>query len=83
MIVLFCSKKGFNVTSFGTGNAVKLPGSAPDKPNIYDFSVTYDEMYRDLIKKDYELYPLYVTNIDDFKKCPYLRFSMGGEIYIF
>jgi len=52
----FLSKKGFNVTSFGTGNAVKLPGSAPDKPNIYDFSVTYDEMYRDLIKKDYELY---------------------------
>ena len=52
------SKKGFNVKSFGTGNMVKLPGPAPDKPNIYDFSITYDAMYRDLMQKDYELYPL-------------------------
>ncbi len=27
----FLSKKGFNVESFGTGDKVKLPGSAPDK----------------------------------------------------
>jgi len=52
----FLSKKGFNVESFGTGNMVKLPGPAPDKPNIYDFSITYDAMYRDLMQKDYELY---------------------------
>ncbi|CAG5125023.1 unnamed protein product [Candidula unifasciata] len=52
----FLSKKGFNVKSFGTGNMVKLPGPAPDKPNIYDFSITYDAMYRDLMQKDYELY---------------------------
>ncbi|KAH9499368.1 RNA polymerase II subunit A C-terminal domain phosphatase [Bulinus truncatus] len=52
----FLSKKGFCVKSFGTGNMVKLPGPAPDKPNIYDFSITYDAMYRDLMQKDYELY---------------------------
>lgn len=27
----FLAKKGFNVESFGTGDKVKLPGSAPDK----------------------------------------------------
>lgn len=52
----FLSKKGFCVKSFGTGNMVKLPGPAPDKPNIYDFSITYDAMYRDLMEKDNELY---------------------------
>ncbi|KAJ8021389.1 RNA polymerase II subunit A C-terminal domain phosphatase SSU72 [Holothuria leucospilota] len=49
------SKKGFNVKSFGTGANVKLPGSAPDKPNIYDFSTTYEQMYQDLCKKDKHL----------------------------
>lgn len=52
----FLGKKGFRVQSFGTGNQVKLPGPSPDKPNIYDFSVTYDEMYKDLMRKDPELY---------------------------
>lgn len=52
----FLSKKGFNVRSFGTGANVKLPGSAPDRPNIYPFDLTYDEIYRDLVKKDPQLY---------------------------
>ncbi|XP_070560842.1 RNA polymerase II subunit A C-terminal domain phosphatase SSU72-like [Ptychodera flava] len=49
-------KKGFNVKSFGTGTHVKLPGPALDKPNIYDFSTTYDQMYKDLVSKDLTLY---------------------------
>ncbi|KAK7093892.1 RNA polymerase II subunit A C-terminal domain phosphatase SSU72-like [Littorina saxatilis] len=52
----FLGKKGFRVQSFGTGNQVKLPGPSPDKPNVYDFSVTYDEMYKDLWRKDPDLY---------------------------
>lgn len=52
----FLSKKGFNVRSFGTGSQVKLPGPSPERPNIYDFNTTYDEMYKDLLRKDSELY---------------------------
>lgn len=43
--------------SFGSGAQVKLPGSAPDKPNVYDFGVTYEQMYQDLMEKDKALYP--------------------------
>lgn len=50
------SKKGFNVRSFGSGNCVKLPGPSFDRPNVYDFNVTYDEMYKDLAEKDKTLY---------------------------
>ncbi|XP_002737376.1 RNA polymerase II subunit A C-terminal domain phosphatase SSU72-like [Saccoglossus kowalevskii] len=50
------SKKGFNVKSFGTGTHVKLPGPAPDKPNVYDFQTTYEQMYKDLEDKDINLY---------------------------
>ncbi|ELV10899.1 RNA polymerase II subunit A C-terminal domain phosphatase SSU72 [Tupaia chinensis] len=50
------SKRGFCVRSFGTGTRVKLPGPAPDKPNVYDFHTTYDQMYKDLLRKDEKLY---------------------------
>lgn len=51
------SKRGFNVKSYGSGTHVKLPGSAADKPNIYTFNTTYQQMYDDLLRKDYNLYP--------------------------
>lgn len=47
------------MSSFGTGDKVKLPGTAPDKPNIYDFASTYEEIYQDLLGKDKSLYPFY------------------------
>ncbi|GIX94594.1 RNA polymerase II subunit A C-terminal domain phosphatase SSU72 [Caerostris darwini] len=52
----FLGKKGFKVRSFGSGNQVKLPGPAPDKPNVYDFSISYEQMYQDLLSKDKALY---------------------------
>jgi hypothetical protein len=57
IIDLFCSKKGFHVKSYGTGDKVKLPGPAPDKPNCYEFGITYEEIYQDLLVKDKTLYP--------------------------
>ncbi|CAG0888991.1 unnamed protein product [Darwinula stevensoni] len=52
----FLSKRGFNVMSFGTNDKVKLPGQSIDKPNCYEFGVTYDEIYKDLVAKDHNLY---------------------------
>jgi RNA polymerase II subunit A C-terminal domain phosphatase SSU72 len=45
------------VKSYGTGDKVKLPGPAADRPNIYDFGCTYEEIYQDLMMKDNTLYP--------------------------
>lgn len=55
----FLAKKGFLVKSFGTGEKVKIPGSAADKPNIYEFGTSYDEIYQDLLEKDKTLYVYY------------------------
>ena len=52
----FLSKKGYNVDSYGTGDKVKLPGPTADKPNVYDFGTTYEEIYTDLFKRDQILY---------------------------
>ncbi|KAL1116669.1 hypothetical protein AAG570_005141 [Ranatra chinensis] len=51
-----CSKKGFRVKSYGTGDKVKLPGTAIDRPNVYDFNCTYEEIYQDLFIKDASFY---------------------------
>ncbi|XP_026464098.1 RNA polymerase II subunit A C-terminal domain phosphatase SSU72 [Ctenocephalides felis] len=52
----FLSKKGFRVESFGTGDKVKLPGTAIDRPNCYEFGTSYEEIYKDLANKDKAFY---------------------------
>lgn len=49
-------KRGFNVWSFGTGANVKLPGTAPDKPIVYNFRVPYREIYEELRAQNEEYF---------------------------
>lgn len=50
------AKKGLTVDSYGTNTVIKIPGPAIDKPNVYQFGVTYEEIYQDLLQKDPDLY---------------------------
>ncbi|KAL0207578.1 hypothetical protein P9112_012206 [Eukaryota sp. TZLM1-RC] len=50
------ASSGFDVYSYGTGISVKLPGPSLEEPVVYDFGVSYQNMYNDLKNKDPELY---------------------------
>ena len=50
------AKKKFCVTSYGTGDKVKIPGPSVREPNVYPFGTTYEEIYKDLVSKDKQLY---------------------------
>ncbi|KAF2317569.1 hypothetical protein GH714_024776 [Hevea brasiliensis] len=49
-------RQGFDVSSYGTGAHVKLPGPSLREPNVYDFGTPYKQMFDDLRRKDPDLY---------------------------
>jgi RNA polymerase II subunit A C-terminal domain phosphatase SSU72 len=53
---LFVERGVPNVSSYGTGSQIKLPGPSRNQPNVYDFGATYQEIYQDLIAKDQQFY---------------------------
>lgn len=48
-------RHGLDVSSYGTGAHVKLPGPSLREPNVYDFGTPYKFMYDDLRRKDPDL----------------------------
>ncbi|PNY16595.1 RNA polymerase II subunit A C-terminal domain phosphatase SSU72-like protein [Trifolium pratense] len=49
-------RQGFDVSSYGTGTHVKLPGPSLREPNVYEFGTPYKYMLDELRRKDPELY---------------------------
>ncbi|XBW36702.1 hypothetical protein QEN19_002277 [Hanseniaspora menglaensis] len=48
---------GYKVVSFGTGNAVKIPGLTKEQPNVFAFGTPYTEMLKALEEQESTISP--------------------------
>lgn len=81
----YLSKKNYLVQSFGTGDKVKLPGTSVDRPNCYEFGVSYEDIYNDLLSKDKQYYKQsgllhMIERNKRIKMCPQ-RFQDSKEVF--
>ncbi|XVF19181.1 hypothetical protein REPUB_Repub11eG0087900 [Reevesia pubescens] len=49
-------KQGFDFSSYGMGDHIKLPGPSLREPNVYECGTSYKHMISDLRHKDLKLY---------------------------
>ena len=54
-----------HILILGTGEKVKIPGKSPWEPNVYPFGTTYEEIYKDLVKKDKKIYKGTISALRD------------------
>lgn len=79
-------RHGFDVSSYGTGAHVKLPGPSLREPNVYDFGTPYKQMFDDLRRKDPELYPplsllFFFYNLWLLRESPFLSFFFSFGLF--
>lgn len=55
-VLLLTLLPAVQVSSYGVGNHVKLPGPTAKQPNVYDFGTPYEYIYNQLKGKDEALY---------------------------
>lgn len=72
-------RHGFDISSYGTGAHVKLPGPSLREPNVYEFGTPYKQMFDDLRRKDPELYLL--SALTQFKFLIYYIFYWRNGTY--
>lgn len=57
MLSLCVASQGMeDVSSYGVGSKIRLPGETIEKPNVYEFGTPYDIMSKDLERKNATLY---------------------------
>lgn len=75
-------RHGFDVSSYGTGAHVKLPGPSLREPNVYEFGTPYKQMFDDLRRKDPELYLLSALTQFKFFNSLYILFEKWNLLWL-
>eukprot|EP00475_Leptophrys_vorax_P029293 TRINITY_DN42849_c0_g1_i1.p1 TRINITY_DN42849_c0_g1~~TRINITY_DN42849_c0_g1_i1.p1 ORF type:complete len:235 (-),score=43.59 TRINITY_DN42849_c0_g1_i1:28-732(-) len=49
-------RHGFQVSSYGAGSRVRLPGMTQDDPKVFEFGTPYHEMFKRLYEENFHFY---------------------------